>query len=72
MVLKERHQGSLLEMNKYDHKANDMVEGAITLVVDLSKAFEKAQLVVVCNWAMHCGFPQRILRVLRGYFEHHR
>ena len=35
-------------------------------------AFEKVQLKVVWAWAMHFGFPQRILIVLCGYVQHQR
>ena len=47
-------------------------QGASTLVVDLAKADEKVQLIVVWSWAMHTGFPQRVLRVFCGYFAHAR
>ena len=49
-----------------------MGQGAVTLGADMAQAFEKAQVKVVWAWAMHCGFPQRILRVLCGYFGHPR
>ena len=40
----------------------------MTLVVNLAKAFEKVQLSVVPHWALHTGFPQRMLRVVCVYF----
>ena len=45
-------------------------QGATPLVVDLCKAFEKVQLIVVWNCAFHFGSPQRVLRVRCGNFAH--
>ena len=41
-------------------------------MLDLAKAFERVSLPVVWAWATHFSFPRKILRVLRGYFEHER
>ena len=41
------------------------IKAAVTLVLDLAKAFERVSLPVT-----HFGFPRKILRVLCGYFEH--
>ena len=46
--------------------------GAVGLVLDLAKAFERVSLPVVWAWATHLSFPKKILRVLCGYFEHQR
>ena len=47
-------------------------QGAVALVPDLAKAVERVSLPMVCAWATHFSFPRKILRVLRGYFEHQR
>ena len=47
-------------------------EGAVALVLDLAKAFERVSLPVVWAWATHFSFPRKILRVPCGYFEHQR
>ena len=41
-------------------------KGAVALVLDLAKAFERVGLPVVFS------FPRKILRVLCGYFEYQR
>ena len=53
-----------------EQKAED--QGAVALVLDLTKAFERVSLPVVWAWATHFSFPRKILRVLRGCFEHQR
>ena len=45
-------------------------QGALALVLDLAKAFERVGLPVVWAWATHFSFPRKILRVLCGSFEH--
>ena len=47
-------------------------KGAVALVLDLAKAFERVSLPVVWAWATHFSFPRKILRVLSGYCEHQR
>ena len=46
--------------------------GAVALVLDLPKAFERFSLPAVWAWATHISFPRKILRLLCGYFEHQR
>ena len=60
--------GDLMERAKAEDR------GAVALVSDLSKAFERVSLLVVWAWAWatHFCFPKKILRVLCGYFEHQR
>ena len=41
-------------------------KGAVALVLDLAKAFERVGLPVVFS------FPRKILRLLCGYFEYQR
>ena len=59
---------ALLEMESYDLKAGQEDKGAVSLVVDMAIAFEKVQLVVIQEWAMNVGFPQRVLSILCGDF----
>ena len=47
-------------------------QGAVDLVLDLAKAFERVSLPVVWAWATHFNFPRKILRMLCGYLEHKR
>ena len=62
----------LLEMERFNGKAKEEDQGALALVLDLAKAFERVSLPVVWAWATHFSFPRKILRVLCGYFEHQR
>ena len=62
----------LMEMERFDGKAKAEEQGAVAMVLDLAKAFERVSLPVVWAWATHFSFPRRILRVLCGYFEHQR
>ena len=57
-----------MEMERFDGKAKEEDQGALTLVLDL----ERVSLPVVWAWATHLSFPRKILRVLCGYFEHQR
>ena len=63
---------ALLDMDKYNYNVEELDQCAVTMVVDLAKAFEKVQLKVVRACAMHFGFPQQILRVLFTCFQHQR
>ena len=63
---------TLLDVDRFDYCAGGLDQGAITLVLDLAKAFERVSLPVVWVWAEHFSFPRKILRVLCGYFEHLR
>ena len=58
----------LLEMERFNGKAKEEDQGALALVLDLAKAFERVSLPVVWAWATHFSFPRKILRVLCGYF----
>ena len=51
----------LLEMERFNGKAKEEDQGVLVLVLDLAKAFERVS-----------SFPRKTLRVLCGYFEHHR
>ena len=62
----------LMEMERLNGKAKEEDQGAEALVLHLAKAFERVSLPVVWAWATHFSFPRKILRVLRGYFEHQR
>ena len=64
--------GILMEMERLSGRAKEEDQGAVALVLDLSKAFERVSLPVVWAWATHFSFPRKILRVLRGYFKHQR
>ena len=61
-----------MEMERFHCKAKEEDQGAVALVLDLTKAFERVSLPVVWAWATHFSFPRKILRVLCGYFEHQR
>ena len=62
----------LMEMDRFDGKPKAEEQGAVALVLDWAKAFERVSLLVVWAWATHFCFPRKILRVLCGYFEHQR
>ena len=62
----------LMEMERFNGKAKAEEQGAVVLVSDLAKAFERVSLPVVWAWATHFNIPRKILRVLGGYFEHQR
>ena len=64
--------GEMEELNEQSGKAKEGEQGAVALVLDLAKAFERVSLPVVWAWATHFSFPRKILRVLCGYFEHQR
>ena len=57
----------LMEMERFYGKAKEEDQGAVALVLDLAKSFERFSLPV-CAWATHSCFPRKILRVLCGYF----
>ena len=62
----------LMEMERFNGKANAEDQGAVALILDLAKAFERVSLPAVWAWATHFSFPRNFLRVLCGYFEHQR
>ena len=51
----------LLEMERFNGKAQEEDQGVLVLVLDLAKAFERVS-----------SFSWKTLRVLCGYFEHQR
>ena len=59
-------------MERFKYRAGEEGWGAVTLVLDLAKAFERVGLPEVWAWATHFSFPKKILRVLCGCFEHQR
>ena len=59
-------------MERFNGKAKEEDQGALALVLDLPKEFERVSLPVVLAWATHFRLPRKILRVLCGYFEHQR
>ena len=61
-----------MEMERFNGRAKAEEQGAVTLVLDLAKAFERVSLPMVWAWATNFSFPRKILRVLCGYFEHQR
>ena len=62
----------LMDAERFDGKAKEAEQGAVDLVQDLAKAFERVGLPVVWEWATHFSFPRKIWWVLCGYFEHQR
>ena len=61
-----------MEMERFNGRAKTEDRGAVALVLDLAKAFERVNLSVVWATATHFSFPRKILRVLCGYFKHPR
>ena len=57
----------LMEMERFTYRAGEEDWGAVALVLDVAKAFERVILPVVWAWA-----PRKISRVLCGCFEHQR
>ena len=47
-------------------------QGAVLLVVDFAKVFEKVQIVVVWQWAMFFGIVQRNERIFSVCYAHER
>ena len=43
----------LMEMERFKYRAGEEDLGAVALVVDLAKAFERVSLLVVWAWATH-------------------
>ena len=62
----------LMESERFEFQAREEDLGAVALVLDLAKAFERVSLPVVWAWATHFSLPRNILRVLCDYFEHQR
>ena len=53
-----------MEIERFNGKAKEEDQGALALVLDLAKAFERVTLPVVWAWATHFSFPWMILRLL--------
>ena len=51
----------LLEMERFIGQAREEDQGALALVLDVAKAFERVSLPVVWAWATHFSFPRKIL-----------
>ena len=62
----------LMEVERFIGKAKAEDQGAVALVPDVAKAFERVSLPVVRAWATRFSFPRKVLRVLCWYFEHRR
>ena len=63
----ERHGGAeriaweiLLEMERYKNHAAERDRGTIALVLDLAKAFERVNYLVVWAWVTHYNFFRKI------------
>ena len=63
---------SLMEMERFQYRAGEEQLGAVALVLDLARAFERVSIAVVWAWATHISSPRKMLRVLCGNFEHQR
>ena len=61
-----------MEMWRFKYRAGEEGKGAVAVVLDLAKAFERVSLPVVWALATHFSFPRNILRVLYGFFEQQR
>ena len=60
-------------MERFNYRTGEEEDTeAITLVLDLAEAPERVGLPVVRAWATQFDLPGKILRVLRGFFEHQR
>ena len=53
-----------LEMEKFKSQAGEKDQGAVALVLDLAKAFERVSLPVVWAWATHFSIPGKIMPLL--------
>ena len=50
--------GGIVE--RFDGKAKEEDQGAVALVLDLVRAFQRVSLRVVWAWATHFSFPRKI------------
>ena len=64
--------GNWVEVERFKYRASEKDLGAEALVFDLAKAFKRVSFFVVWAWSTHFSLPKKILRVLRGCFEHQR
>ena len=53
----------LMETKRFNGKAKAEDQGAVVLVLNLARAFERVSLLVVWAWTTHFSFPRRIFRV---------
>ena len=60
---------TLLQMERFNCHAGETDQGAVALVLELAKAFDRVSLPVVWAWATHFNFPRQFLCVPCGYFE---
>ena len=65
-------QQTVWEISLFKFRAGEDDQGAVALVLDLTKALERVSIPVVWAWAAQFSFPRKILRVLCRYFEYHR
>ena len=60
----------LMEMKIFNGNAKEKDQGAVALVLDSAKAFERVSLLVVWTWATHFRVPKEdlasALRLFRG------
>ena len=63
---------ALLDMDKYIYDVEETEPRSSYFGCGSGRSLWEVQLRVVWAWAMHFGFPQRILRVLCGYVPHQR
>ena len=61
----------LLEIEKFRHHAGEIEQGAVALVMELAKAFERVSLPIVWALATHFNLSRKMLRVLCGYYHGH-
>ena len=59
----------LMEMERFNGRAKAEDQGAVALVLDPAKAFERVSLPVVWAWATHFSFPRKMMRVLCRVFR---
>ena len=57
-----------MEIERFNGKAKEEDQGALALVLDLAKAFERVSLPVVWGLGDALQFPNEILRVLWRLF----
>ena len=62
----------LMEMERFNYRSGEEDLGAVALLLELAKAFERVSLALVSAWATHFSLPRKMLPVLCGYLEHQR
>ena len=64
---------SCWKWRRFKYQAGEEDHGAVALVLDLAKAFERVSLPVVWAWVTHFNYPRKIFAgAMRVYFEHQR